>query len=99
MALGYWLVLGCYRLAQRVFPRELWDVNETTNLSFADRCQYWHHRFFALTDAVLKAQSLAIRTDSAMFWRILMGALLVSILHLPQCPKFALGKILKIHII
>lgn len=54
---------------------------------------------FSMMDAVMKAQALALGTFNAMFWRMAMGALFVSVLYLPTRPRLASGKVLKIHFI
>ena len=55
--------------------------------------------FFSMMDAVMKGQALAMGTYNAMFWRMAMGALFVSVLYLPTRPRPASGKVLKIHLI
>ena len=54
---------------------------------------------FSMMDAVMKGQALAMGTYNAMFWRMLMGAICVSLLYLPTRPIAASGRVLKIHII
>ncbi len=54
---------------------------------------------FSVMDAVMKAQALALGAFNAMFWRMAMGALFVSVLYLPTRPRLASGKVLKIHFI
>ena len=54
---------------------------------------------FSMMDAVMKGQALAMGTYNAMFWRMLMGALCVSLLYLPTRPIAASGRVLKIHVI
>ena len=54
---------------------------------------------FSMMDAVMKGQALAMGTYNSMFWRMLMGAICVSLLYLPTRPIAASGRVLKIHII
>ena len=54
---------------------------------------------FSVMDAVMKAQALALGAFNAMFWRMAMGALFVSVLYLPTRPRLASGAVLKIHFI
>jgi S-adenosylmethionine uptake transporter len=54
---------------------------------------------FSAMDAVMKAQALALGAFNAMFWRMAMGALIVSVLYLPTGPRLASGRVLKIHFI
>ncbi len=55
--------------------------------------------FFSAMDAVMKAQALALGAFNAMFWRMAMGALLVSVLYLPTRPRPASGSVLKLHFV
>ena len=55
--------------------------------------------FFSMMDAVMKGQALAMGTYNAMFWRMAMGVLIVSVLYLPTRPVPASGRVLKIHLI
>ena len=52
---------------------------------------------FSLMDAVMKGQAIALGTYNAMFWRMFLGAVFVSLLYLPSRPSPATGKTLKIH--
>lgn len=52
---------------------------------------------FSMMDAVMKAQAMALGTFNAIFWRMAMGAIFVSIFYLPTRPALASGRALKIH--
>lgn len=52
---------------------------------------------FSIMDAVMKGQALAMGAYNAMFWRMVMGALLASLLYLPSRRSWAGGKTLRIH--
>ena len=54
---------------------------------------------FSAMDAVMKAQALALGAFNAMFWRMAMGALLVSVLYLPTRPQRVASSVLKLHFI
>ena len=54
---------------------------------------------FSMMDAVMKAQAMALGTFNAIFWRMAMGAIFVSIFYLPTRPALASGRALKIHLI
>ena len=54
---------------------------------------------FSMMDAVMKAQAMALGTFNAIFWRMAMGAIFVSIFYLPTRPALASGRTLKIHLI
>ena len=54
---------------------------------------------FSLMDAVMKGQATAMGAYNAMFWRMVMGALLVAVLYLPTRPAPASGRTLRIHVV
>ena len=54
---------------------------------------------FSLMDAVMKGQATAMGAYNAMFWRMVMGALLVAVLYLPARPAPASGRTLRIHVV
>ena len=54
---------------------------------------------FSMMDAVMKAQAMALGTFNAIFWRMAMGAIFVSLFYLPTRPALASGRALKIHLI
>jgi len=54
---------------------------------------------FSLMDAVMKGQATAMGAYNAMFWRMVMGGLLVAVLYLPARPAPASGRTLRIHVV
>jgi len=54
---------------------------------------------FSLMDAVMKGQATAMGAYNAMFWRMVMGAVLVAVLYLPTRPAPASGRTLRIHVV
>jgi len=54
---------------------------------------------FSLMDAVMKGQATAMGAYNAMFWRMVMGGLLVAVLYLPTRPAPASGRTLRIHVV
>ena len=54
---------------------------------------------FSIMDAVMKGQATAMGAYNAMFWRMVMGAVLVAVLYLPTRPAPASGRTLRIHVV